>query len=134
LEQVKSYYKLRGRSTTNIPKLDQKFVNLYRLKKEVALRGGIQRVTGRKLWAEVARELGYVRKNWTRVPNTLKAAYQKVILPYETWYGKHKRDTGKKRMSLFHYYINHYTHFILFSTLLHSEWPKQWHYHRRREV
>ncbi|EPB92398.1 hypothetical protein HMPREF1544_00696 [Mucor circinelloides 1006PhL] len=96
LEQVKSYYKLRGKSTTNIPKLDQKFVNLYRLKKEVALRGGIQRVTGRKLWAEVARELGYVRKNWTRVSNTLKTAYQKVILPYETWYGKHKRDTRKK--------------------------------------
>ncbi|KAL9537992.1 hypothetical protein PS6_011656 [Mucor atramentarius] len=94
--QVKGYYKLRGKSTTNIPKLDQKFVNLYRLKKEVALRGGIQRVTGRKLWAEVARELGYVRKNWTRVSNTLKTAYQNVILPYETWYGKHKRDTGKK--------------------------------------
>ncbi|KAL7311869.1 hypothetical protein PS15m_009582 [Mucor circinelloides] len=96
LEQVKSYYKLRGKSTTNIPKLDQKFVNLYRLKKEVALRGGIQRVTRRKLWAEVARELGYVRNSWTRASNTLKTAYQKVILPYEAWYGKHKRDTGKK--------------------------------------
>ena len=124
MEQVKSYYKLRGKSTTNIPKLDKKDINLYRLKKEVALRGGIQRVTGRKLWAEVARELGYVRKNWTRVSNTLKTAYQKVILPYETWYGKHKRGTGKKGMSIFYYYINPYTYFILFSAILHSERPK----------
>ncbi|CAO0801826.1 unnamed protein product [Mucor circinelloides] len=96
LEQVKSYYKLRGKSTTNIPKLDKKDINLYRLKKEVALRGGVQRVTRLKLWAEIGRELGYVRKNWTRLSNTLKTTYQKVILPYETWYGKHKRDTGKK--------------------------------------
>ncbi|KAL7322285.1 hypothetical protein PS15p_211925 [Mucor circinelloides] len=96
LEQVKSYYKLRGKSTTYIPKLDKKDINLYKLKKEVALRGGIQRVTRRKLWAEIGRELGYVRKNWTRLSNTLKTVYQKVIIPYESWYGKHKHNNSKK--------------------------------------
>ncbi|KAL7324721.1 hypothetical protein PS15p_209871 [Mucor circinelloides] len=96
LKQVKSYYKLRGKSITNIPKLDQKFVNLYKLKEEIALRGGIQRVTRLKQWAEIGRELGYSRKDWTHLSNTLKTANQKVILPYETWYGKHERDTGKK--------------------------------------
>ncbi|EPB82106.1 hypothetical protein HMPREF1544_11142 [Mucor circinelloides 1006PhL] len=117
LEQIKRYYRLTGKFNTKVPQLEETSIDLYRLKKEVAARGGFQSVTRLKKWAEIGKELGYVRKQWTSLSTVLKNAYQKVILPYETWYGKHKRDTGqvtsKKCMLLFHYYINPYAHFIL---------------------
>ncbi|KAK4509010.1 phosphogluconate dehydrogenase (decarboxylating) gnd1 [Mucor velutinosus] len=92
LEQIKKYHKLTGKSITKLPQLDKRPIDLYKLKNEVAARGGVQEVTRLKKWAEIGRELGYARKQCTSMSNALKTAYQKVVLPYEIWYGKHKND------------------------------------------
>ncbi|GAN06616.1 histone demethylase JARID1A [Mucor ambiguus] len=92
LEQITKYHKLTGKSITKLPQLDKRPIDLYKLKNEVAARGGVQEVTRLKKWAEIGRELGYARKQCTSMSNALKTAYQKVVLPYEIWYGKHKND------------------------------------------
>ncbi|KAF1797759.1 C5HC2-type zinc finger transcription factor [Mucor lusitanicus] len=92
LEQIKKYHKLTGKSISKLPQLDKRPIDLYKLKNEVAARGGLQEVTRLKKWAEIGRELGYARKQCTSMSNALKTAYQKVVLPYEIWYGKHKND------------------------------------------
>ncbi|KAI9244643.1 hypothetical protein EDC94DRAFT_551694 [Helicostylum pulchrum] len=92
LEQLTKYHILTGRPVGKIPQLDKRPIDLYKLKNEVALRGGVQEVTRLKKWAEIGRILGYARKQCTSMSNALKSAYQKVILPYEIWYAKHKED------------------------------------------
>lgn len=92
LEQLTKYHILTGRPVGKIPQLDKRPIDLYKLKNEVALRGGVQEVTRQKKWAEIGRVLGYARKQCTSMSNALKSAYTKVILPYEIWYAKHKED------------------------------------------
>lgn len=92
VEQIKAYHTLIGKSMSKLPHLDKRPIDLYKLKNEVAAHGGVQEVTRLKKWAEIGRELGYARKQCTSMSNALKTAYQKVVLPYEIWYGKHKND------------------------------------------
>ncbi|KAI8982573.1 hypothetical protein BDB01DRAFT_851066 [Pilobolus umbonatus] len=92
LEQLTKYHLLSGKSVAKIPQLDKRPIDLYKLKNEVALRGGVQEVTKHKKWAEIGRVLGYARKQCTSMSNALKSAYLRVILPYEIWYAKHKGD------------------------------------------
>lgn len=95
LEQLTKYHILTGKPVAKIPQLDKRPIDLYKLKNEVALRGGIQQVTRLKKWAEIGRNLGYARKQCTSLSNSLKTAYQKLVLPYEIWYAKHKDDVDK---------------------------------------
>jgi histone demethylase JARID1 len=83
---------MTGKPVGKIPQLDKRPIDLYKLKNEVALRGGVQQVTRTKKWAEIGRDLGYARKQCTSMSNALKSVYQKIILPYEIWYAKHKHD------------------------------------------
>ena len=92
LEQLTKYHILTGRPVGKIPQLDKRPIDLYKLKNEVAIRGGVQEVTRLKKWAEIGRVLGYARKQCTSMSNALKTAYARVILPYEIWYAKHKED------------------------------------------
>ncbi|KAI8637375.1 hypothetical protein BD408DRAFT_58520 [Parasitella parasitica] len=95
LEQLNKYHILTGKPVGKIPQLDKRPIDLYKLKNEVAIRGGVQEVTRLKKWAEIGRVLGYARKQCTSMSNALKTAYQKVILPYEIWYTKHKDDVDQ---------------------------------------
>lgn len=108
LEQLNKYHILTGRPVGKIPQLDKRPIDLYKLKNEVAIRGGVQEVTRLKKWAEIGRVLGYARKQCTSMSNALKTAYQKVILPYEIWFGKHKDDVDQfttKEGTLFYFFI-----------------------------
>ncbi|KAI7904086.1 uncharacterized protein BX663DRAFT_506344 [Cokeromyces recurvatus] len=95
LEQLTKYHILTGKPVSKIPQLDKRPIDLYKLKNEVALRGGIQEVTRLKKWAEIGRVLGYARKQCTSMSNALKSAYTKVVLPYEIWYANHKDDVDQ---------------------------------------
>ncbi|KAG0168879.1 hypothetical protein DFQ30_004217 [Apophysomyces sp. BC1015] len=90
LGQLYKYHRLSGHPVNKIPQLDKRPIDLFKLKKEVAIRGGYQVVTQQKKWAEIGRMLGYTRKQCTSMSNALKSAYQRVILPYEVWYAQHK--------------------------------------------
>ncbi|KAI7861114.1 PLU-1-like protein-domain-containing protein [Circinella umbellata] len=93
LEQLYKFHRLHGHPVNKVPQLDKRPIDLFKLKKEVAQRGGYQMVTQQKKWAEIGRILGYTRKQCTSMSNALKSAYNKVILPYEVWLAQHKQDS-----------------------------------------
>ncbi|KAF9340240.1 hypothetical protein BGZ91_002904 [Linnemannia elongata] len=88
LEQLYKFHSQQGQPVLKIPQLDKRPIDLFRLKKEVAARGGYQKVTSGKKWAEIGRGLDYTRKQCTSLSNALKSAYIKVILPYEIYLSK----------------------------------------------
>ncbi|KAI9310266.1 hypothetical protein BX666DRAFT_2033269 [Dichotomocladium elegans] len=97
LEQLHNFHRLNGHPVNKIPQLDRRPIDLFKLKKEVAHRGGYQVVTQQKKWAEVGRVLGYSRQQCTSMSNALKTVYSKLILPYEVWLAKHKQDEQDAR-------------------------------------
>ncbi|KAI8381320.1 PLU-1-like protein-domain-containing protein [Radiomyces spectabilis] len=92
LEQLYKFHRLAGHPVNKIPQLDKRPIDLFKLKKEVANRGGYNSVVAGKKWAEIGRSLGYTRKQCTSMSNALKSAYVRVILPYEVWLAKHKQE------------------------------------------
>src|SRR6202035_2953701 len=73
--------------------LDKQPIDLYALKRAVDARGGFKDVCTGKKWAEIGREMGYGQiKNVTSVSTALKNAFQKYLLPYETYLEKAKPD------------------------------------------
>ncbi|KAI7883965.1 hypothetical protein K492DRAFT_205018 [Lichtheimia hyalospora FSU 10163] len=92
LEQLYKFHRLHGHPINKVPQLDKRPIDLFRLKKEVARRGGYQKVTKQKKWAEIGRDLGYTRKQCTSMSNALKSAFGRIILPYEIWLMEHKEE------------------------------------------
>ncbi|CAK9438474.1 uncharacterized protein LODBEIA_P26980 [Lodderomyces beijingensis] len=68
---------------TKSPMVDKRPLDLYKLFQSVMMRGGFAEVVNKKLWAQIGRELGYKGKIMTSLSSSLKAAYQKVLHPYE---------------------------------------------------
>ncbi|KAJ1969572.1 hypothetical protein IWQ62_000535 [Dispira parvispora] len=92
LEQLYKFHAQQGHPVTKIPHLAKRPIDLYGLKNEVAARGGFQRVTAEKKWAEIGRELNYARDTCTSLSNSLKKAYSNIVLPYETYLARVKRQ------------------------------------------
>lgn len=57
-------------------------VNFYRLKEAVETKGGFEKVCKDGEWAQIAREIGHVRRT---LSVSLKKVYQLWIQPYEEW-------------------------------------------------
>ncbi|KAF9576363.1 hypothetical protein EC968_009337 [Mortierella alpina] len=94
VEQLQKFHSQQGHPVHKMPQLDKRPIDLFRLRKEVAARGGYQKVTGGKKWAEVGRDMDYTRKQVTSLSSALKSAYLKVILPYEIYLSKQVKATG----------------------------------------
>ncbi|KAG0363621.1 hypothetical protein BG005_009972 [Podila minutissima] len=88
LEQLYKFHRQQGHPVYKIPQLDKRPIDLFRLRKEVAARGGYKTVTAGKKWAEIGRGLNYTRKQCTSMSNALKNAYINIILPYEEYLAK----------------------------------------------
>ncbi|KAI8069892.1 JmjC domain, hydroxylase-domain-containing protein, partial [Gongronella butleri] len=93
LEQVQKFHRLFGQPLNRIPQLDKRPIDLYNLKKQVEMRGGVDMVNRHKQWAEIGRVLGYNRRECTSLSNGLKTAYTRVIQPYEEWLRQTKPKT-----------------------------------------
>ncbi|KAF8925624.1 hypothetical protein BGZ58_000642 [Dissophora ornata] len=91
LEQLYKFHRQQGHPVYKIPQLDKRPIDLFQLRKEVAARGGYQKVTASKKWAEIGRGLDYTRKQCTSMSNALKNAYLNIILPYEIYLAKHRQ-------------------------------------------
>ena len=93
LDKLAKFHRQQGTSLTRLPSLDKQPIDLYQLKRAVDTRGGFKDVCNMKRWAEIGRELGYGSiKNVTSVSTTLKNAFQKYLLPYETYLEKAKPE------------------------------------------
>ncbi|ORZ20066.1 PLU-1-like protein-domain-containing protein [Lobosporangium transversale] len=95
LEQLYKFHRQQGHPVLKIPQLDKRPIDLFRLRKEVTARGGYQKVTAGKKWAEIGRGLDYTRKQCTSLSNALKSAYLKVILPYEIYLSKQGKTASE---------------------------------------
>ncbi|KAL0095178.1 C5HC2-type zinc finger transcription factor [Phycomyces blakesleeanus] len=95
LEQLSNFHISAGTPIHKIPQLDKRPIDLFKLKKEVARRGGYHIVTGQKKWAEIGRSLDYHRKECTSMSNALKNAYYRYVLPYEDWLTRYKSEHGQ---------------------------------------
>ncbi|KAI9020860.1 PLU-1-like protein-domain-containing protein [Phycomyces nitens] len=96
LEQLSNFHISAGTPIHKIPQLDKRPIDLFKLKKEVARRGGYHIVTGQKKWAEIGRSLDYHRKECTSMSNALKNAYYRYVLPYEDWLMSYKSEHGQE--------------------------------------
>ncbi|KAL1916576.1 uncharacterized protein VTP21DRAFT_5767 [Calcarisporiella thermophila] len=96
LEKLYKFHRQQGSTVSKVPQLDKRPIDLYRLKKEVALRGGYQKVTEDKKWAEIGRTLANYRKQCTSLSNSLKMAYVKVVMPFENYLAQQLDSQSKK--------------------------------------
>jgi histone demethylase JARID1 len=93
LDKLAKFHRQQGTTLTRLPSLDKQPIDLYQLKRAVDIRGGFKAVCAAKKWAEIGREMGYGSiKNITSVSTALKNAFQKFLLPYETYLEKAKPD------------------------------------------
>ena len=67
------------------PSVDKRPLDLYKLKKAVATRGGFEKVCKLKKWAEIGRDLGYSGKIMSSLSTSLKNSYQRWLHPYEEY-------------------------------------------------
>ena len=67
------------------PSVDKRPLDLYKLKKAVAQRGGFEKVCKLKKWAEIGRDLGYSGKIMSSLSTSLKNSYQRWLHPYEEY-------------------------------------------------
>jgi hypothetical protein len=85
LDGLQSFWTNQGQPLSRLPQLDRRPVNLYLLKREVDVRGGVAVVTERKLWAEVGRALGFSRDTCTSLSHSLKTFYTRYVQPYDVY-------------------------------------------------
>ena len=85
LDHLAKFHKQHGNSLTRLPSVDQRPLDLYKLKKAVETRGGFERVCKQKKWAKIGRDLGYSGKIMSSLSTSLKSTYQKWLHPYEEY-------------------------------------------------
>src|SRR5271170_2111455 len=92
LDKLAKFHRQQGTTLTR-PFLDKEPMDLYQLKRAVDARGGFKEACNGKKWSEIGRELGYTQtKNPSSVGTGLKNAFQKYLLPYETYLEKAKPE------------------------------------------
>ena len=85
LDQLNKFHKQHGANFNRLPSVDKKPLDLYKLKKAVAQRGGFEKVCKLKKWAEIGRDLGYSGKIMSSLSTSLKNSYQRWLHPYEEY-------------------------------------------------
>ncbi|PWN54457.1 hypothetical protein IE53DRAFT_323024, partial [Violaceomyces palustris] len=91
-EQLQKFHAQQGRKRVSIPMIDRRPLDLYGLKLVVGSFGGYDAVVKARRWAEVTRNLGYNEKDSAHLAAQVKAAYVKIILPFEQFLLKAKEQ------------------------------------------
>lgn len=76
-----NYHRQNGTNLNSFPSVNNRAVDLYRLKKHIENKGGFESVCESRKWAEISSDLGYASSLSTR----LKTWYQNWVRPYEDW-------------------------------------------------
>lgn len=85
LDPLATFHKHNGTNMNRFPSVDKPPLDLYKLNQAVAAKGGFEFVCKNKMWAEVARELGYTGRIMSSLSTSLKNTYQKWLQPFEEW-------------------------------------------------
>ena len=94
LDQLAKFHRQFGSHLNRFPSVDKRPLDLFKLKKAVEVRGGLDKVCRDKKWAEIGRDLGYSGKIMSSLSTSLKNSYQKWLAPYED-YLKLAKATGQ---------------------------------------
>ncbi|KAL0950185.1 hypothetical protein HGRIS_010178 [Hohenbuehelia grisea] len=81
LEQLYKFHKQQGNPRIVVPRISQKTLDLWLLRKEVNKLGGYESVTRARKWTEIGTTLGY--RGVPGISTQLKNSYMRVIKPYE---------------------------------------------------
>ncbi len=82
-EQLQRFHSQQGRKRFSVPVIASKSLDLYSLKLIVSSFGGFDQTTKSRKWTEVARQLGYSSASSNALSTQVKAAYKRLILPWE---------------------------------------------------
>lgn len=82
-EQLQKFHAQQGHARVSIPIIDKKPIDLYNLKLVVNSYGGCEAIVRSRKWSEVTRKLGFEEKDSSHLAAQVKAAYYKIILPFE---------------------------------------------------
>ncbi|KAK4053008.1 hypothetical protein OIV83_001741 [Microbotryomycetes sp. JL201] len=92
LEQLYLFHRQHGHRNVSIPTVAGKPIDMWRLKREVAHHGGHVKVTNDRKWSTISRTLGYEMMTNTTICSQVKAAYMRLILPFEDYVKKAKKE------------------------------------------
>ncbi|MCO5585025.1 hypothetical protein L7F22_038957 [Adiantum nelumboides] len=95
LEQLQKFHAQQGHARVSIPIVDRKPVDLYQLKLVVSANGGYDSVARQRKWAEVTRKVGYEEKDSGHLAGQIKAAYSRIIYPYERFLELNKENAKR---------------------------------------
>ncbi|GAC94117.1 potential transcription factor [Pseudozyma hubeiensis SY62] len=92
-EQLQKFHAQQGRKRVNVPVIDGRSVDLYQLKLVVSSSGGFDSVCRGRKWSEVTRKIGYSDKDSGQLSTQVKAAYTRIILPFEEFLATAKEQS-----------------------------------------
>ncbi|CAO1622505.1 unnamed protein product [Jaminaea pallidilutea] len=95
-EQLQKFHSQQGRSRVSIPVIDRRPLDLYQLKLGVKHFGGFENLSRSRKWPDLARHMGYPDKDASQLSSQIKAAYVKIIHPFEQFLAR-ARDQAKQR-------------------------------------
>ena len=99
LDQLAKFHSQQGVHFTSLPQLNQQPIDLFRLKKEVTLRGGFKVVTESKLWSDISKDLDPLVKNSSAAGISLRNAYHKYVLPFEEFLNRNASSSSSSSSS-----------------------------------
>ncbi|CUA67843.1 histone demethylase JARID1 [Rhizoctonia solani] len=94
LEQLYRYHD-QGANRPSVPMINHQPLDLWLLRREVQRRGGYDTVSRNKLWGDVQRAMGY--SGPSVLAAQLKAAYTRIISPYELSRAQARHDPSPNR-------------------------------------
>ncbi|OAV87908.1 hypothetical protein, variant [Puccinia triticina 1-1 BBBD Race 1] len=102
LEQLYLFHQQRGSSgivnatsQLQVPLIDHRPVDLWRLRKEINELGGYDNITIQRKWSFLAKTMGYNTKASPAVSFKLKSAYAKIIAPFDEYFNRVKQSPPK---------------------------------------
>jgi histone demethylase JARID1 len=97
LEQLQKFHAQQGHARVSIPVVDRRPVDLYNLRLIVNKMGGYEAIARSRNWANVTRKLGYDEKDAGHLAAQIKAAYTRIILPFEKFLQANKETAEAQR-------------------------------------
>ncbi|KAG8732779.1 hypothetical protein FRC11_011022 [Ceratobasidium sp. 423] len=94
LEQLYRFHD-QGANRPSVPLINHQPLDLWLLRREVQRRGGYDTVSRNKLWGDVQRAMGYAGPSVLAAQ--LKAAYNRIISPYEDFRAQVRHDPSPNR-------------------------------------
>ncbi|TKY85711.1 hypothetical protein EX895_005251 [Sporisorium graminicola] len=92
-EQLQKFHAQQGRKRVSVPVIDGRSVDLYQLKLVISSLGGYDSVCRGRKWSDATRKIGYSDKDSGQLSTQVKAAYTRIILPFEEFLTKAKEQS-----------------------------------------